>query len=259
MQYLSLKKAVFVSLFCISLISCKKEKQLIEVDLPDPNYVEEVVYSDPQLVKTSQGPFKMPGLKYQYNDLEPAIDAKTMELHYSRHHLGFANKLNLAIKDIELKSKKIEDLLENLDVNNLFLRYNAGGYYNHNLYFEILSNKKDTKPTLQFSEVIIKNFGSFNELKKQIIEKANSFYGSGWIWIVVDKKGDLKVILTNNEDNPLMKNAVEKGTPIFALDLWEHAYYLKQNNAKGTYIENVFQLINWEIVSKKYEDAIIIK
>ncbi len=254
-----MKKIVLISLLYISISACKKEKQLIEVDLPDPNQIEEVVYANPDDVKTKEKPFKMPGLKYQYNDLEPFIDAKTMELHYSRIHLGYANKLNLAVKEIELKTKKIEDLLENLDTNNLFLRNNAGGYYNHTLYFEILSAKKGTKPTTQLEEAIIKSFGSFDEMKNQLIDKSNSFYGSGWTWIIVDKKGDLKIVQTNNEDNPLMKNAVEKGTPIFALDLWEHAYYLKQNNTKTTYIENILKVINWEIVSKKYEAAIIIE
>lgn len=259
MQNLHLKKTILLSLFFITLFSCKKEKQLIEVDLPDPDYVEEVIYSNPAEVKTSQGHFKMPGLKYQYNDLEPYIDAKTMELHYSRHHLGFANKLNLAVKDTDLKIKKIVELLEILDINNVFLRNNAGGFYNHNLYFEILSAKKDTKPSSVFGEAIIKDFGSFNEMKKQLIDKANNFYGSGWIWIIVDKKGSLKIVQTNNEENPLMKNAIEKGTPIFALDVWEHAYYIKNNNAKGTYLENIFNIINWEIVSKKYDEAITIK
>lgn len=254
-----MKKIVLISLLYVSITACKKEKQLIEVDLPDRNYVEEIIYSNPDQVKTNQGPFQMPALAYQYNDLEPHIDAKTMELHYSRHLLGYANKLNLAVKDIELKSKKIEDLLENLDIDNPFLRNNAGGYYNHNLYFEILSNKKNTEPTPKLQEAIIKNFGSFSEMKKQLNEKASNFFGSGWIWIIVDQKGDLKIVLTYNEDNPLMKNSVERGTPIFAIDLWEHAYYLKENNAKGTYIQNILNVINWEVVSKKYEETSIIK
>ena len=254
-----MKKIVLVGLFCISLFGCKKEKHLIEVDLPDPDYVEEVIYSNPEEVNTKEGPFKMPGLKYQYTDLEPYIDAKTMELHYSKHHLGYANKLNLAVKDVELKSKKIEDLLENLDINNTFLRNNAGGYYNHTLYFEILSEKKGTKPSSELGEAINKDFGSFNEMKKQLIDKANNLFGSGWIWIVVDKKGSLKIIESVNEDNPLMKNAIEKGKPIFALDVWEHAFYIKNNNTKGKYIDNIFNIINWEIVSNKYDEAITIK
>lgn len=254
-----MKKVVLVGLFFIILQSCKKDKQLIEVDLPESDYVEEVTYGNPLDVKTKKGPFKMQGLKYQYNDLEPYIDAKTMELHYSSNHLGYANKLNLALEDIELKSKKIEDLLESLDLKNPLLLNNACGYYNHNLYFEILSPKKGTKPTSQFAEAIIKDFGSFEEMKKQITDKATNLYGSGWVWVIVDKNGSLKIIQTNNENNPLMKNAIEKGIPIFALDLWEHAYFIKNNNAKGKYLENIFTIINWEIVSKKYDDAIINK
>jgi superoxide dismutase, Fe-Mn family len=250
-----MKKIILSSLFFISILSsCKKEKQLEEVELPDPNKVEEVVYSNPADVKTKEGPFKMLGLAYQYNDLEPFIDAQTMELHYSKHHLGYANKLNIAIKDTEFINKSIEQILSNLDLNNSLLRNNAGGYYNHNLYFSILSPKKDTKPSKTLEDAIVADFGSFNSLKTQLNDEATKLFGSGWVWLLVDENGNLKISQTANQDNPLMPNASVKGTPILAIDVWEHAYYLKYKNNRKDYIEGLFNVINWENVSKKYEE-----
>ncbi len=255
-----MKKVVLLSLFSISLlIGCKKEKQLQEVQLPDPNVVEEVIYGNPADVKTTTGPFKMNGLSYQYNDLEPYIDATTMETHYSKHHLGYANKLNTAVNDTEFKTKTIEEILSQLDINNLFLRNNAGGYYNHNLFFEILSPKKDTKPTRALTEAIDRDFGSFNNLNSKLSEVATNLFGSGWVWLIVDKDGKLKVTQTTNQDNPLMSNAVEKGTPILAIDVWEHAYYLKYKNKRTDYISGIFNIINWETVSQKFDNAIATK
>lgn len=255
-----MKKIILCSLFFISILSsCKKEKQLEEVELPDPNKIEEVVYNNPADIKTKEGPFKMMGLNYQYNDLEPYIDAQTMELHYAKHHLGYANKLNIALKNTEFINKSIEEILTKLDLNNDLLRNNAGGYYNHNLYFSILSSKKDTKPSKAFEEAIIRDFGSFNSLKAQLRDEANKLFGSGWVWLLVDAKGNLKISQTANQDNPLMPNAIIKGTPILALDVWEHAYYLKYKNNRKDYIEAIFNIINWENVSKKHAETIQIK
>jgi len=251
-----MKKIILVSLFLIStLYSCKKEKQLEEVQLPDPNEIEEVIYGNPADVKTTSGPFKMNGLKYQYNELEPYIDAKTMETHYSKHHLGYANKLNTAIKDSEFKTKTIEEILAQLDLNNSFLRNNAGGYYNHNLFFEILSPKKDTKPNDTFTDAINRDFGSFSNLNTRLSDAATNLFGSGWVWLLVDNEGKLKISQTTNQDNPLMSNAVEKGTPILAIDVWEHAYYLKHQNKRADYISEIFNVINWETVSQKFDNS----
>lgn len=252
-----MKKIVVSSLFLVALlISCKKEKELQEVDLPDPNAVEEVTYNDPSDVKTTDGPFKMPGLAYQYNELEPFIDAQTMETHYSKHHLGYANKLNTALKDTDLKTNTIQEILEKLDINNSALRNNAGGYYNHNLFFEILSPKKNTKPSTTLSEAISRDFESFDNLKTKLSESATSLFGSGWVWLTVDKEGKLKISQTINQDNPLMSNATEKGTPVLGIDVWEHAYYLKYKNKRADYIEGIFNVINWETVSNKYDTAV---
>ncbi|WP_438965329.1 superoxide dismutase [Flavobacterium sp.] len=256
-----MKKILLLFIIGLTITSCKKEKVLEEVKLPNPELIDESIskFGNPASVKTSDGPFKMKGLKYQYDDLEPYIDAKTMETHYAKHHLGYANKLNTSIKETDLEEKTIEEILSKLDLKNQYLKNNAGGYYNHNLFFEILSPKLNTKPSGAFEKAILTDFGSFYELKSNLIEQSNSFFGSGWIWIVVDKKGKLFITQTTNQDNPLMPNATVKGTPIFAFDVWEHAYYLKYQNRKSDYIEAAFKVINWEVVSKKYEEALIPK
>ena len=253
-------KNISISLLILIFFSgCKKEKELIEVALPDPDQIEEVVYANPNEVKTNEGPFKMKGLKYQYNSLEPYIDVKTMEIHYSKHHLGYANKLNAALKDSDFKTSNIIEILKNLDINNENLKNNAGGYYNHNLFFEILTKEKNTKPSQVFLDAVNEQFGSFNALKSEITNQANQVFGSGWVWIIIDSDKKLIITKTSNQDNPLMSNALQKGTPIFAIDLWEHAYYLKYNNSKSNYLENIFNVIDWKIVSKKYEDQLLIE
>lgn len=252
-----MKKTLLVLLISI-FISCKKEKVLIEVKLPDPEIIDESIskYGNPKSVKTSDGQFKMKGLKFQYDNLEPYIDAKTVEIHYSKLHLGYANKLNTLIKETEFEKKTIEEILINLDIKNEYLKNIAGGYYNHNLFFEILSPKLNTKPNGAFEDAVKRDFESFYELKLNLIEKSINFIGSGWIWIVVDKNGKLIITQTINQENPFMPNSSVKGIPIFAFDLWEHAYFLKYQNKKSIYIEEAFKVINWETVSKKYEEAI---
>ncbi|WP_338410074.1 superoxide dismutase [uncultured Flavobacterium sp.] len=254
-----MKKGILIYLLFISLIACKKDKQLIEVELPESNFIEEIKLTNPYGVKTSEGPFNMKKFAFQYSDLEPFIDAQTMEIHHSKLHLSYANKLNIAIKETEFKSRNIEDVLANLNNDDLYLKNNAGGYYNHNLFFEIISNEKNTKPTVEFQKAIDIDFGTFSNMKKQIIDNANDLYGSGWVWIIVDINGKLSIIKTINNENPLMKSTNERGIPIFALDLWEHAYYLQYNNLKGKYVENIFNIINWKTVSKKYDEATAIK
>lgn len=247
-------------LLCATLFSCNNEKKLEEVALPEPETEATVSnLSNPADVQVTEGEFKMKGLAYKYDALEPFIDGKTMEVHYSKHHLGYANKLNAAAKEAKIEGKTIEEVLANLDIKNMALRNNAGGYYNHNLFFEILSAKKDTKPTGAFAEAVTKDFGSFDQMKSQIIEMGTKLFGSGWVWIIVDKNGKLTLTQTANQDNPLMPNATEKGTPIFALDIWEHAYYLKHQNKRADYLESFFNVVNWETVSNKYDDLLIAK
>lgn len=208
---------------------------------------------DPNTVK-AEGKFQMVKLPYAYNALEPNIDAETMEIHYSRHHLGYTNNLNKAVAGTDLESRTIEELLKGLDLKNSALRNNAGGFYNHNLYWEIMSPNK-TEPKGALLEKINTDFGSVEELKNKLTEAASGQFGSGWAWLVVNKDGKLEVGGTANQDNPLMPGMSVSGTPILGIDVWEHAYYLKYQNQRPKYIEAFFNVLNWDAVAQKYEAA----
>ncbi|MFD2907468.1 superoxide dismutase [Flavobacterium ardleyense] len=249
-----MKKHLVGAFFLLALISCKKENELIEVKIPDPEVITaQTAYGNPADVKVDEGGvFKMKGLKYAYDDLAPFIDAKTMEVHYSKHHLGYANKLNKAIAGTDLETKSIEEILSKLDLKNTAVRNNAGGYYNHNLFFEILNSKTTGAPTGKLEEAINKEFGSFEDFQQKITEAASSQFGSGWAWLVVTNEGKLAITSTANQDNPLMPNAEIKGTPILAIDVWEHAYYLNYQNKRNEYLTAIFNVIDWDVVNTKY-------
>jgi len=198
--------------------------------------------------------FTQKPLPYNYNALEPFIDAQTMEIHFSKHHVNYCNKLNAAVKGTDLANKSIEEILTKLDLKNSEVRNNGGGYYNHNLFFEILGQNA-TEPKDAILEAINKDFGSFENFRTQFSEKANKLFGSGWVWLIVDKTGKLVITTSANQDNPLMPNAEIKGTPILALDVWEHAYYLKYQNKRKDYVEAFYNVINWKKVNEKYNDV----
>ena len=250
------KIILLLTVTTLGLVSCKKEKELIEVTIPEPEKVEKTAMGNPADVKAEdeEGAFQMKGLPYAYNTLEPFIDAKTMETHYSKHHVGYCNKLNAALKGTDLESKSIEDILQKLDMSKTDIRNNAGGYYNHNLFFEIL-NANGGDATGEVLEAINTDFGSFEGFKKQFTESATKLFGSGWVWLIIDKSGKLVITTTANQDNPLMSKAEVKGTPILALDVWEHAYYLKYQNKRKDYIDGFFNIINWNKVNEKFNAA----
>lgn len=239
-----------------ALISCGKDKELIEVTIPEPEKTEKVAMGNPADVKADdpEGAFQMKGLSYAYNSLEPFIDAKTMETHYSKHHLGYCNKLNSAIKGTDLESKSIEEILNKLDMNQTDIKNNAGGYYNHNFFFEILTSNGG-EATDEVLEAINTDFGSYDEFKYKFTDSATKLFGSGWVWLIKDKSGKLAITTTTNQDNPLMPKAESKGVPILALDVWEHAYYLKYQNKRKDYIEAFFNVINWKKVNEKFKAA----
>lgn len=247
---------LLISLLSFSFFSCNNNNNLVEVEIPDPEIVEEKasVFGNPNDVKSENGPFEPIPLKYKYEDFTPNLDGKTLEYHYSKHLLSFTNKLNKIVAENRWSKKtKIEDILINIDVKNIELKNIAGGYYNHNLFFENLAPKSDIKPSDTLNIAIDKHFGSFETFKQKFIATASNHIGSGWTWLIINKKGDLEIITTNNNDNPLMKDALIKGTPLISIDTWEHSYYLQYQNKKLEYLKKVFQLINWETVSKKYE------
>ena len=204
--------------------------------------------------------FKQVELKYTYNALEPHIDAKTMEIHYSKHHAAYTNNLNdlLEKNAPEFLEKSIEELLANLDSLpesiRTGVRNNGGGYYNHNLYFSIMGPNAGGAPTGELAEKINEAFGSFDNFKTEIAKAGATRFGSGWAWLCV-KDGKLSVCSTPNQDVSLMKGVGCEGTPILAIDVWEHAYYLNYQNRRPDYIEAFFNVIDWNEVAKNYEAA----
>ena len=199
--------------------------------------------------------FKLPDLNYRYNDLEPFIDAKTMEIHHSKHHAGYTNNLNNAIQGTNFENMDIIDILKSMDMNNSALRNNAGGFYNHSLFWSIIGPNKGGTPVGELSNEINKFFGSFDSFKEIFSKAAASRFGSGWAWLCVKNDGDLEVCSSANQDNPLMPNIGCGGTPILGIDVWEHAYYLNYQNRRPEYISAFFNIIDWESVSKIYKEA----
>lgn len=245
-------------LFSTLLFSCKDKNKLEEVvEIPDPvaQTKTATAVGNPADVKADPGTFQMKGLPYAYDALAPYIDAKTVEIHYSKHHVGYANNLNKAIAGTPLEKQTIEEILTKLDMENKAVRNNAGGYYNHNLYWEIMAPKAGGEPKGALADAITKTFGSFENFKTQFSDAGAKQFGSGWSWLVVDKTGTLVVGSTPNQDNPLMPNVGISGTPVLAMDVWEHAYYLNYQNKRADYITAFFNLINWDAVSKKYDEA----
>jgi len=196
--------------------------------------------------------FELPKLDYSYDALEPHIDAKTMEIHHSKHHNGYTSKLNSAISDTDLQGKDIEALLRGLDMSNKAVRNNAGGYYNHSLFWEVINPTNKGELSEELENAINAAFGSFDGFKSAFSNAATTQFGSGWAWLCVKKGGELEVCSTANQDNPLMPGVGCGGVPILGIDVWEHAYYLRYQNRRPDYINAFFNIINWNEVSKKY-------
>ncbi len=199
--------------------------------------------------------FKLPDLPYSYNALEPYIDSRTMEIHHGKHHQAYTSNLNAAIEGTEHEGKGIEEILAHISEHSAAVRNNGGGYFNHNLFWEIMGPNSTGKPDGDLAIAINEAFGSFEKFKDEFAKSAATRFGSGWAWLCVDN-GKLKVCSTPNQDNPLMDVVTDcSGTPILALDVWEHAYYLNYQNRRPDYINAFFNVINWEEVGKRYEAA----
>jgi Fe-Mn family superoxide dismutase len=194
--------------------------------------------------------FELPALPYAHDALEPHMDARTMEIHHSKHHNGYTTKLNGAIEGTELEGKSIEDILGNLDMDNAAVRNNGGGYFNHDLFWKVMSPNGGGQPTGDLATAIDAAFGSFDGFKDAFANAAATRFGSGWAWLCV-KDGVVSVCSTPNQDNPLMPNGCG-GTPILGLDVWEHAYYLNYQNRRPDYINAFFNVINWEEVTARF-------
>ncbi len=196
--------------------------------------------------------FELPKLPYAYDALEPHIDARTMEIHYSKHHNGYTNNLNNAIAGTDLEGKSIEDILEGLDMNNGAVRNNGGGFYNHSLFWELMSSNGGGQPSGDLLDAINEAYGSFNAFKESFSKAAGTRFGSGWAWLCVHKGGKVEICSTPNQDNPLMPGIGCDGYPILGLDVWEHAYYLNYQNRRPDYINAFFNVIDWSKVSEGY-------
>lgn len=197
--------------------------------------------------------FELPKLDFAYDALEPHIDARTMEIHHTKHHAAYTNNLNAAIEGTELASKSIEAILANISEAPVAVRNNGGGFYNHSLFWKVLSPNGGGNPTGELAIAIDKAFGSFDNLKEQFNKAAATRFGSGWAWLIKDASGALAVTSSPNQDNPLMDIAEVKGTPILGLDVWEHAYYLNYQNRRPDYISAFWNVINWDEVALRFK------
>ena len=195
-----------------------------------------------------------PELPYAYNALEPNIDAQTMELHYSKHFKGYYNNFMAAIKDSPLAEMDIKAIFAGISKQSMAVRNNGGGYYNHMLFWENMSPTK-TNPSSALNSAIEKSFGSMDKFKEEFSNAAKKHFGSGWAWLVVGKDGKLFVSDTLNQDNPLMDVSEKKGTPLLCLDVWEHAYYLHYQNRRAEYVDNFWNIVNWDTVNKRFENS----
>ncbi len=246
---------VYIAILAM-ILACDRRKYTEVVEVPLPTAQEKVQIGNPEDVRAEPGAFNMVMLPYPYDALSPHIDALTMENHYSKHYLTYTNNLNRALAGTELEKLTIEEILRKMDMSNTALRNNAGGFYNHSLYWDIMAPKAGGEPKDTIGQIIERDFGSFENFRAVLTEAAERQFGSGWAWLVVDKAGRLHVTSTPNQDNPLMPQATVPGTPILALDVWEHAYYLGYQYRRRKYIDAFFNVINWKKVGERYEDAL---
>ncbi|TXD51339.1 superoxide dismutase [Polaribacter sp. IC063] len=199
--------------------------------------------------------FELPELGYAYDALEPNIDARTMEIHHSKHHNGYTTKLNAAVAGTDLEGKSIEDILANLDMSNAAVRNNGGGFFNHSLFWSVMNPEGKGYLSGELKDAIEAAYGSKETFMEAFSNAAATQFGSGWAWLCVHKGGKVEVCSTPNQDNPLMPGVSCGGTPILGLDVWEHAYYLNYQNRRPDYINAFFNVINWNEVEKRYAAA----
>ena len=248
-----MKKLVQLSLVAVAFSAVTSCVAVVGNTAQPTVKVESTDFGKPSDVTANDGAFKIKTLKHNYDAFSKYIDAKTMYVHFSKHYVGYLNNLNKAVEGKPQANMTIEQLLKTLDTSNAMLRNNAGGYYNHNLYFELMTPNSTGKPTGKLADAINRDFGSFENFKKQFSDAGAKQLGSGWAWLVSDSSGKLKVGSTANQDNPLMPGMSISGNPILAMDVWEHAYYLKYQNKRADYIEAFFNVIDWNVASDYYE------
>ena len=205
---------------------------------------------------TASAQFTQKALPYAYNALEPFVDAQTMEIHYSKHHAAYVKNLNAALTGTADEKLSLNEIFDKVSKLPMAVRNNAGGHYNHELFWSVLTPEKNTKMSTELENAINDTFGSLDKLKEKLNAAGASRFGSGWAWLVVTKEGKLVVSSTANQDNPLMDVAEVKGTPIFGIDVWEHAYYLKYQNKRADYLSALWNVVNWTEISNRYKAAL---
>jgi Fe-Mn family superoxide dismutase len=206
--------------------------------------------------KTMAQEYTFPQLPYSYNALEPYIDAQTMEIHYTKHHRAYFDNFVKAAAENKIDNLSLEDIFSKISAFPPVIRNNAGGFYNHDLFWKVMGPNAGGQPTGTLLEAINKAFGSFDRFKTDFETAAKTQFGSGWAWLAVDSDGKLFVSQTPNQDNPLMDVAAKRGTPVLALDVWEHAYYLKYQNRRPEYVSNFWNVVNWNKVAELYSEAV---
>lgn len=200
-------------------------------------------------IQPIDGAFTLPNLEYSFNALEPHIDALTMEIHHDRHHAAYVKNLNIAVEGTDLSKLSIDSILNNVSNYSATVRNNGGGHWNHSFFWKIIAPPNGSKPSDALLNLINKNFGSMEKMQEEFNKAATSRFGSGWAWLVKTPDGSLKIGSTPNQDNPLMDIAEIKGTPIIAIDVWEHAYYLHYQNKRADYIKAFWNVVNWNFVN----------
>jgi Fe-Mn family superoxide dismutase len=200
--------------------------------------------------------YQFKDLPYDFNALEPYIDARTMELHYTKHHRGYYDKFLAAIKGTDLEGKSLEDIFKTISTAPAAVRNNGGGYFNHTLFWEVMGPNGGGNPSGELAEAINMSFGSFNSFKDEFSNAAATRFGSGWAWLILNFEKKLVISSTPNQDNPLMDVTDSKGIPIFGLDVWEHAYYLKYQNRRPDYIAAFWNVVNWNAVERNYNEGL---
>ncbi|CAN1522953.1 SodA Superoxide dismutase [Flavobacteriaceae bacterium] len=246
-----LSNLLFISL----LISCNEKKLTEVVEVPLPTVEEKITLGNPDDLKADEGSFQFEKLPFKYDALNPDLSALTLETHY-KNYLYYTNSLNKAVLGTPIENLTIEEILKKIDLNDPIIRNSAGGYYNHTLYFTSIGPKAGGEPKDTLAGSIIKNYGSFSNFKTAFKDTATKQFGSGWVWLVVDKTGTLQITTTQNQDNPLMTYAPVvgfHGTPILGMDLWEHAYFLDYQYKKKNYIDAFFNIVNWNKVNENYK------
>ena len=201
-------------------------------------------------------PYELPKLPYEYNALDPVIDAQTIEIHYSKHHATYVKNLNNAVKGTKYEGYLLDDLMLHAGEYGDAVRNNAGGHFNHALYWNTLSLNNPFDPQNEVGKAVMTTFGSLDSLKKLLNKAGATRFGSGWAWLYVTTDKRLAVCSSPNQDNPIMDVSPERGIPILAIDVWEHAYYLKYQNKRGDYLSAILNAINWEAVNKNYTEAL---